>query len=102
ALSGRQDIVIQQKSHEVQQQIQSEEFRRDFAKAWHEFENKPSGKQDRSDEEYFQKKQAEREAKIVQLHKENDALSQDMEVMFIQMKKDIHDMRETLKEIEGR
>jgi hypothetical protein len=75
ALSGRQDVVLQQKSHEVQQQIQSEEFRRDFSEAWHEFDSPASIEEKGVKEEVFQARQAEREARIARLKKQQESLS---------------------------
>lgn len=100
ALSGRQDVVLQQKSHEVQQQIQSEEFRRDFSEAWHEFDTPGSIKEKEVKEEVFQARQAERDARIARLKKQQESLSGDMDAMFDQLDQDMDDMRTALREAE--
>lgn len=100
ALAGRQDVVLQQKSHEVQQQIQSEEFRRDFSEAWHEFDNPASVAEKGVKEEVFQARQAEREARIARLKKQQESLSGDMDAMFDQLDQDMDDMRAALREAE--
>lgn len=101
ALAGRQDVVLQQKSHEVQQQIQSEEFRRDFSEAWHEFDAPASAEEKEIKEEVFQVRQAEREARIARLKKQQESLSGDMDAMFDQLDQDMDDMRAALREAES-
>jgi len=100
ALEGRKDVVLQQKSHEVQQQIQSEEFRRDFAQAWHDFDNPPTAEEQAAKEKTFAARQAEREGRISRLEQQREALSGDMDLMFEQLDSDIEDMRAALREAE--
>lgn len=100
ALSGRQDVVLQQKSHEIQQQIQSEEFRRDFSDSWHEFDNPAPFENKKLKEEVFEARKAEREDRITRLKEQRDALSGDMDTMFDQLDKDTDDMRSALREAE--
>lgn len=100
ALQGRQDVVIQQKAHEVQQQIQSEEFRRDFSEAWHEFDSPASLEEKKLKEEVFEARKAEREDRIARLKKQRESLSGDMDAMFEQLDHDMDDMRSALREAE--
>lgn len=100
ALSGRQEVAVQQKAHEVQQKIQSEEFRRDFAQAWHDFDNPPTAEEQAAKEKAFAARQAEREARISRLEKQREALSGDMDLMFEQLDSDMEDMRAALRESE--
>ena len=100
ALSGRQEVVVQQKAHEVQQQIQSEEFRRDFAQAWHDLDNPPTAEEQAAQEKTFAARQAERQARISRLEQQREALSGDMDLMFEQLDSDMEDMRAALREAE--
>ena len=100
ALSGRQEVVVQQKAHEVQQQIQSEEFRRDFAQAWHDFDNPQTAEEQAAQEKTFAARQAERQARISRLEQQREALSGDMDLMFEQLDSDMEDMRAALREAE--
>lgn len=102
ALQGRQDVVIQQKAHEVQQQIQSEELRRDFAEAWYDFDNPPSSSEERAEKEgRFEARQEERDSRIAQLKRQRELLSQDLDASFEQMDQDLDDMRAALRESQG-
>ncbi|MFS6536934.1 hypothetical protein V6D52_06455 [Idiomarina loihiensis] len=100
AFEGRKDVVLQQKAHEVQQQIQSEEFRRDFAQAWHDFDNPPTAEEQAAQEKTFATRQAEREARISRLEQQRESLSGDMDLMFKQLDSDMEDMRAALREAE--
>ena len=97
ALSGRQEVLIQQKTHEVQQQIRSEEFQRNFSKAWAEFDplnqhNKATTSVD----------DAERDERIKKLKKLRSQLEAANNESMDDLKGDLAEMRKALKEAEQR
>ncbi|EEW2237435.1 hypothetical protein D9H04_07945 [Escherichia coli] len=99
-LTGRKEVITQQKAHEIQQQIQSEEFRRDFSRAWHDFDQPISPEERNAQDSEFQQRQAEHEERIVQLKKQRGLLSQDTEAMFDQLDQDLEEMRAALRDAE--
>ncbi|EGR4373099.1 hypothetical protein DDM70_12020 [Vibrio cholerae] len=97
ALSGRQEVLIQQKTHEVQQQIRSEEFQRNFSKAWTEFD--PLNQHDKTTNSVDDAERDERIKKLKKLRSQLEASdSQSMD----SLETDLAEMRKALKEAEQR
>ena len=92
ALTGRQEVLIQQKTHEVQQQIRSEEFHRDFSKAWSEFDL--PNQHDKA----LSLENAERNERIKQLKKLRSQLEAANGESMDDLKGDLAEMRKALKE----
>lgn len=95
ALTGRQEVLIQQKTHEVQQQIRSEEFHRDFSKAWAEFELP-----NQHDKALLSSENAERNERIKQLKKLRSQLETANGESMDDLKGELAEMRKALKEAE--
>ncbi|MDM3561579.1 hypothetical protein O9363_15715 [Proteus vulgaris] len=93
ALTGRQEVLIQQKTHEVQQQIRSEEFHRDFSKAWSEFDLP-----NQHDKALLSLENAERNERIKQLKKLRSQLEAANGESMDDLKGDLAEMRKALKE----
>lgn len=96
ALSGRQDVIIQQKNHEIQQQIRSEEFHRDFSKAWNEFDSNNTQLQVNSEPE-----NTERAARIKQLKQLRSQLEAEENQSMENLGTDLTEMRKALKEADS-
>lgn len=97
ALSGRQEVLIQQKTHEVQQQIRSEEFQRNFSKAWTEFD--PLNQHDKAT---ISVDDAERDERIKKLKKLRSQLEASDSQSMDSLEADLAEMRKALKEAEQR
>ncbi|EGR0683030.1 hypothetical protein ACLIM2_002975 [Vibrio cholerae] len=97
ALSGRQEVLIQQKTHEVQQQIRSEEFQRNFSKAWTEFD--PLNQHDKTT---ISVDDAERDERIKKLKKLRSQLEASDSQSMDSLEADLAEMRKALKEAEQR
>lgn len=97
ALSGRQEVLIQQKTHEVQQQIRSEEFQRNFSKAWTEFD--PLNQHDKTT---ISVDDAERDERIKKLKKLRSQLEASDSQSMDSLEADLAEMRQALKEAEQR
>ncbi|GHY14940.1 hypothetical protein VCSRO163_2832 [Vibrio cholerae] len=93
ALSGRQEVLIQQKTHEVQQQIRSEEFQRNFSKAWTEFD--PLNQHDKTT---ISVDDAERDERIKKLKKLRSQLEASDSQSMDSLEADLAEMRKALKE----
>lgn len=94
-LSGRQEVLIQQKTHEVQQQIRSEEFQRNFSKAWTEFD-----RLNEHDKATFSADDVERDERIKQLKKLRSQLEAANGESMNDLKGDLAEMRNALKEVD--
>ncbi|ENM3824442.1 hypothetical protein AB5A11_002155 [Vibrio cholerae] len=97
ALSGRQEVLIQQKTHEVQQQIRSEEFQRNFSKAWTEFD-----RLNQHDKAALSVDDAERDERIKKLKKLRSQLEASDSHSMDSLEADLAEMRKALKEAEQR
>ncbi|HDG1607057.1 hypothetical protein V5H10_13455 [Vibrio cholerae] len=95
ALSGRQEVLIQQKIHEVQQQIRSEEFQRNFSKAWTEFDSL-----NQHDKTTISVDDAERDERIKKLKKLRSQLEASSGESMDNFEADLVEMRKALKEAE--
>ena len=95
ALTGRQEVLIQQKTHEVQQQIRSEEFHRDFSKAWSEFDLP-----NQHDKALLSSENAERNERIQQLIKQRAQLDAANGEPMEDLNGDLAAVRKALKEAE--
>lgn len=96
-LSGRQEVLIQQKTHEVQQQIRSEEFQRNFSKAWTELD--PLNQHDKTT---ISVDDAERDERIKKLKKLRSQLEASDSQSMDSLEADLAEMRKALKEAEQR
>ncbi|ANZ08770.1 hypothetical protein BS055_RS12720 [Vibrio parahaemolyticus] len=93
ALSGRQEVLIQQKKHEVQQQLRSEEFQRNFSRAWSEFDQ-PS----QHEMALLSSEAAEREARIEKLKQLRSNIEAFDNESFGNLQDDLREMKKALQE----
>lgn len=89
ALSGRQEVLIQQHRHEIQHELDKEIFDRDFQAAWERFDATPS-RQAQSAEAQA------RDARIAELRKRREHFDREFDQAWKRLDTELSDMREAM------